>query len=65
MVKDAYYQSAHYNLKYKGGALLNRITVQDLRGIRPADVAWLWVVEQNRFASPEEIQVLCKPTRKR
>jgi|GEM_PF-6803074 len=64
MVEDLYYKSAHYNLKYKSGALLNRITVQDLRGIRPSDVAWLWVVKQNRFATPEEIQALCKPKEK-
>jgi hypothetical protein len=61
MVEDAYYQETHYNMKYKGGALFNRITIQDLRGIRPSDIAWLWIVEQNRFATPEEIQVLCRP----
>jgi hypothetical protein len=60
MVKDTYYQAAHYNLKYKGGALLNRITANDLRGIRPADVEFIWLVEQNRFADPAEIRALCK-----
>jgi hypothetical protein len=59
MVEDLYYKAAHYNLKYKGGALLNRISVQDLHGIRPSDVAWIWVVEQNRFAeaSTEKLRV--------
>jgi hypothetical protein len=60
MVEDLYYKSAHYNLKYKSGALLNRITIQDLRGIKPADVEFIWLVEQNRFADPAEIQALCK-----
>jgi hypothetical protein len=60
MVKDAYYQAAHYNLKYKSGALLNRITANDLRGIRPADVEFIWLVEQSgsintRATSPASI----------
>jgi hypothetical protein len=65
MVEDLYYKAAHYNLKYKTGALLNRITAQDLSGIRPADVGWVWIVEQHRFASPEEIEALCKRVPKR
>ena len=59
MVEEAYFKETHYNMKYKGGAILNGITVEDLRRIRPSDIAWLWVVEQKRFATPEEIQVLC------
>jgi hypothetical protein len=46
MVRDLYYKPLHYNLKYKTGALLNRITAHDF--------------EQIRFATPEEIQALCK-----
>ncbi|MGA7245589.1 MAG: hypothetical protein WBX19_20575 [Terracidiphilus sp.] len=48
MVEDLYYKAAHYNLKYKTGALLNRITARDVCGIRPQDIEWIWIVEQNR-----------------
>lgn len=65
MVKDAYYQAAHYNLKYKTGALLNRVTSHDIAGIRPQDVEWTWIVEQNRYATAEEIRDLCKRAPKR
>jgi hypothetical protein len=60
MVEDLYYKSAHYNLKYKTGALLNRVTVHDLSGIRPQDIEWIWIVEQDRYATAEEIRELCK-----
>jgi hypothetical protein len=41
MVEDLYFQSAHYNLKYKTGALLNRVTARDVCGIRPQDIEWI------------------------
>ena len=65
MVEDLYYQSAHYNLKYKAGAVLNRITARDVCGTRPQDIEWIWIVEQNRKATPEEVKELCKPSPKR
>ncbi len=64
MVEDLYYKSAHYNLKYKTGAVLNRVTAHDVCGIRPQDIEWIWIVEQNRNATPEEIREPCKPTHK-
>jgi hypothetical protein len=60
MVKDHYYQSMHYNLKYKNGGLLNRVTARDICGIRPQDIEWIWIVEEKRNATPEEIRELCK-----
>jgi hypothetical protein len=42
MVEEAYFKETHYNMKYKGGAILNGITAEDLRRIRPSDIAWLW-----------------------
>lgn len=49
MVEDLYYKTAHYNLKYKTGILLNRVKASDLRGIRPQDIAFLWIVDQERL----------------
>ena len=60
MVEDLYYNAAHYNLKYKSGAFLNRITASDVCGIRPQDIEWIWIVEEKRNATPEEIRKLCK-----
>jgi len=65
MVKDLYFQSAHYNLKYKVGAVLNRVTARDVCGTRPQDIEWIWIVEQNRYATPNEIRELCKRAPKR
>jgi hypothetical protein len=65
VVADLYYKAMHFNLKYKTGALLNRITAHDISGIRPADVEWIWIVEQNRYATAEEIRELCKRVPKR
>ena len=51
MVEDLY-KAMHYNLKFKAGALLNRITAHDVCGIRPQDVEWIWIVEEKRNATP-------------
>jgi hypothetical protein len=64
MVEDLYYKSGHLNLKYKTGAVLNRITARDACGIRPQDIEWIWIVEEKRNATPEEIRELCRPKRK-
>lgn len=63
MIKDLYYKSTHYNLKYRTGALLNRITAHDLSGIRPVDIEWIWIVDQDRYATEKEIRELCKSER--
>jgi hypothetical protein len=60
IVEDLYYRAAHYDLKYKSGALLNRITAHDMLGIPPQDVEWIWIVEEKRYATPDEIKELCK-----
>ena len=53
----------HYNVQFKTGALANRVTKSAMCDIRPADIDWLWIVEQKRRATPEEIRDLCKPPR--
>lgn len=65
MVEDLYYRAKHYKLKYKSGALLNRITAHDICGIRPQDIEFIWIVEEKRNATPEEIRKLCKKEKSR
>ncbi len=59
MVEDLYFKAMHYNLKYKSGALLNRITAHDVCGIKPSDIEFIWIVEEKRNATAEEIKKLC------
>ena len=49
-----------YNVRFKGGALLNRVTARETSGLRPADIEWIWIVGEKRNASLEEIRELCK-----
>jgi hypothetical protein len=51
--------------EYKTGALLNRVTARDICGIRPQDIEWIWIVEEKRNATPEEIRKLCKRAAKK
>jgi hypothetical protein len=46
-------------------ALLNRVTARDVCGIRPQDIEWIWIVEEKRNATPEEIKELCKKEKPR
>ena len=50
----------HYNIQLKGGALNNRVTARGFEGPRPADIEWVWIVEEKRRATPDEIRKLCK-----
>jgi hypothetical protein len=52
--------TVHYNVQFKTGLLANRVTERAMCDIRPADIDWLWIVEQKRRATPEEICKLCK-----
>ena len=64
MVEDLYHQSAHYNLKIKAGAVFNRVTARNICGLRPQDM-WVWIVEEKRNDTPNEICELCKRAPKR
>jgi len=60
---DMYYHplgTTRYDVRYKSGALEYGVTETEICGRRPADIRWLWVVAQNRYATPEEIRNLCK-----
>ena len=49
-----------YNVCFKGGALQGRTTVSGFEGLRPEQIDWVWIVDEMRRATPEEIQKLCK-----
>ena len=69
MVKTLYYEpkgTPCFNVKlFNSGALLNRVTVRDICGLNPADIEWLWIVQEMRNATPEEIRKLCKKEKPR
>jgi hypothetical protein len=45
--------SAH--VCFKGGAIANRVTEHALRELKPSDIDWVWIVEQNRRATLESL----------
>jgi hypothetical protein len=55
--------SEHHNIQLTGGGLLSRVTVRYFADLRPDMIAWVWMVEAGRRATPEEIQQLCAGTR--
>ena len=65
MVRELYYQSKHYNVQFKAGELRSRVTERDLCGLRPEDIDFVWVVEERKKATAEEIRKLCKRVPKR
>lgn len=61
--QDMFYQSPgtlHFNIQLKGGGLLNRVTDRGFEGFSPKDIDWVWIVEENRNATAEEIKKLCQ-----
>ena len=67
MVKRLYYElvgTVHYNVKFKSGGLLNRLTAREICGLKPSEIEFIYLVEAKRNATPEEIRKLCKPSLK-
>ena len=60
MVEDLDYKAVHYNVKFKSGGLLNRLTAREVYGLSPREIEWIYLVEEKRNASPQEIRELCK-----
>jgi hypothetical protein len=55
-----------YNVCFKGGVLQGRMTVRGFEGLRSEQIDWVWIVDEMRRATPDEIRKLCKaPTRGR
>lgn len=51
--------TVHFNVKYKESGFDNRVLARDLKGYRPSDIEWVWIVEEKRTATAEEIRQLC------
>jgi hypothetical protein len=51
--------SVHYNVQFVSGALLSRATARYFEGLKPEEIEWVWMVEAQRRAKPEEIRKLC------
>jgi hypothetical protein len=63
MVERLYYKSpdtAHFNVKFKSGGLLNRLVATEVCGLKPREIEWIYLVEEKRLATPDEIRQLCK-----
>jgi squalene cyclase len=54
------FRTLHYNVHFKDGSLANRVTVRELCGLRPVDIAWVWNVSVRRRVAPDEILKLRK-----
>ena len=54
----------HCNVQFKTGALANRVTKSAMCDIRPADIDWLWIVEQKRRATGGDSDHAMLPTKK-
>ena len=60
-MKDMYeFGTLRYNVHFKNGSTENRITEREIRGLRPVDIDWVWIVERRRRATPEEVSKLCE-----
>jgi hypothetical protein len=50
--------SYRFNVKYKSGGLDNHVRANYLQGCRVKDIDFIWIVEEGRKATPEEIKQL-------
>ena len=49
-----------YNVHFKSGRIENRLLDREIRGLRPVDIDWVWIVERRRRATIDEIHRLCE-----
>jgi hypothetical protein len=49
-----------YNIHFKSGVLSTRVTVRGFEGLRLEHTDWVWIVDERRRATPDEIRKLCK-----
>ena len=59
MVKTLYHEpkgALYLNVRFKSGGLLNRLLAREVCGLKPAEIEWVYLVEQRRNATPEEIR---------
>ena len=62
---DLYYRKGnfHFNVMYGNGVLDQHVLARYFTEERRAsDIEWVWIVEAERRATPEEIKQLCNGT---
>jgi hypothetical protein len=62
MDEDLYYPAPgtlHYNVRYVGGGLHSRATAHSFKVLTPESIEWVWIIEEHRRATPEEVANLC------
>ena len=66
--QDLFYRppgTLHFNIQLKGGFLHSRVTARGFEGLRPEQIDRVWIIEEQRRATSDEIWKLCKPGPKR
>ena len=48
-----------YNIQFAGGGIQTHVTARAFAELHPEQIAWVWMVDKKRYATPEEIQQLC------
>jgi|HubBroStandDraft_6_1064221.scaffolds.fasta_scaffold190516_3 hypothetical protein len=64
--QDLFYSSPdvrHFNICLVGGGVQTRLIARAFAILRPEQIEWVWIVEEKRRASADEIQLLCKAGR--
>jgi hypothetical protein len=60
--RGLHYESIHFNVFYEEGGVDNRVGAREIKGRAPSMIQRIWIVEQKREATVEEIKQLCKGT---
>jgi hypothetical protein len=58
---DLYHRKSnfHFNVMHPRGVLDQHVLARYFKECRVKDVEWVWIVEADRRATPEEIRQLC------
>lgn len=60
--KRLYYDLVHFNVYYQGSGIDHRVGPREIKGLDPVTIEWIYIVEQTRRATAEEVKQLCKGT---
>jgi hypothetical protein len=53
----------HFNVKYIGGTLSNRIATRHFIGLDPKTIEWVYVVQAKRYATRKRLQTFVQANR--
>jgi hypothetical protein len=49
----------HFNIRFLGGQLANRVGARHFIGLDPATIEWVYAIQAKRHATKKEIAALC------